>query len=282
MDQILACIDASEYATSVVDNAALAARRLGIGVEVLHVIQRTDAVARRRDWSGAVGLGAKTDLLTELADIDAAEAKLARQRGDLLLQTAKDRLHEQGITDVTLTHRHGGIVETIVEREADARLVVIGKRGGSADFAKGHLGSNVERVVRASDRPVFVASRTYRDVNRIVIAYDGGKTADAAVALAATSPLAKGCAIHLVMAGKDSDKTRGRLAAAVASMPGHEVTSAFIKGDVEDAIVEGVASFDADMLLMGAYSHAPLRSLLVGSTTTHMLRDCKVPVLLFR
>ncbi|MGB3722368.1 MAG: universal stress protein [Pacificimonas sp.] len=282
MDRILACIDASEYATSVVDNAALAARRLGAPVEVLHVIQRTDAVAKRKDLSGAVGLGAKSDLLAELAEIDASEAKLARKRGELMLDAAKARLAEAGIADVTLTHRHGGIVETIVEREADARLVVIGKRGGSADFAKGHLGSKVERVVRASDRPVFVASRTYRDIDRIVIAYDGGKTADAAVALAATSPLAKNCAIHLVMAGKDSDKTRGRLAAAATRLKDHEVTSAFIKGDIEDAILQGVADFNADMLLMGAYSHAPLRSLLVGSTTTHMLRDCKVPVLLFR
>ena len=58
-----------------------------------------------------------------------------------------------------LLHRHGGIVETILEREEDARVVVIGKRGASQEFAAGHIGSKIERVVRASNRPVLVASR---------------------------------------------------------------------------------------------------------------------------
>ena len=37
MTRILACIDASIYATSVVDHAAWAADRLGAEIEVLHV-----------------------------------------------------------------------------------------------------------------------------------------------------------------------------------------------------------------------------------------------------
>ena len=45
-----ACIDASIYATSVVEYAAWAARRLDAGIEVLHVIQRKDAVADARSF----------------------------------------------------------------------------------------------------------------------------------------------------------------------------------------------------------------------------------------
>ena len=33
---------------------------------------------------------------------------------------------------------------------------------------------------------------------------------------------------------------------------------------------------------MGAYGHGPLRAMLVGSTTTEMIRSCTIPVLLFR
>jgi nucleotide-binding universal stress UspA family protein len=33
---------------------------------------------------------------------------------------------------------------------------------------------------------------------------------------------------------------------------------------------------------MGAYGHGPLCSMLVGSTTTEMIRCCTIPVLLFR
>jgi nucleotide-binding universal stress UspA family protein len=47
----------------------------------------------------------------------------------------------------------------VADVEGDARVILIGKRGEAADFAKGHLGSNLERIVRASHKPVFVASR---------------------------------------------------------------------------------------------------------------------------
>ncbi|MFN3316727.1 MAG: DHHW family protein, partial [Raineya sp.] len=43
-----------------------------------------------------------------------------------------------------------------------------------ADFAKGHLGSNLERIVRASHKPVFVASRAFKPISKVLVAYDGG------------------------------------------------------------------------------------------------------------
>ena len=66
MSRILACIDASTYATSVVDLAAWAAKGLGVDVELLHIVQRKDAIAARHDHSGAIGLGVKSELLEEL------------------------------------------------------------------------------------------------------------------------------------------------------------------------------------------------------------------------
>ena len=89
MNKVLACIDPSIYATSVVDHAAWAAERLDAAVEVLHVIQRKDAVAARHDLSGAVGLGAKSALLDELTRIDEAEGKLAQEKGRVLLASAR-------------------------------------------------------------------------------------------------------------------------------------------------------------------------------------------------
>jgi nucleotide-binding universal stress UspA family protein len=36
------------------------------------------------------------------------------------------------------------------------------------------------------------------------------------------------------------------------------------------------------MLVMGAYGHSRIRSLIIGSTTATMIRACKVPVILMR
>ena len=283
MTRILACIDPSIYATSVVDHAAWAAERLEAAIEVLHVIQRKDAVAARHDLSGAVGLGAKSALLDELTRIDEAEGKLAQEKGRALLASAKAHLEERGRSAVTLTHRHGDIVETIVEREAGAELVVIGKRGASADFAKGHLGSKVERVVRQSEKPVLVASRAFKQPEGVVIAFDGGPSARKAVAYVATSPIFRDMSVHVVMAGRDEREDRDRLAYPTELFAGQDGAEVVHRpGKPEDVIRQEVEASGAQLLVMGAYGHSPLRSMLVGSTTTEMIRSCTIPVMLFR
>lgn len=283
MTSILACIDASLYATSVVEHAAWAAARLNAGIEILHVIQRKDAVAARHDLSGAVGLGAKSALLEELVRIDESEGKLAQEKGRALLAAAKSHLEELGQSNLTLTHRHGGTVETIIEREETADIVVIGKRGASADFAKGHLGSKVERVVRQSIRPVLVASRAYDEPKTVLIAFDGGPSARKALTFAATSPLFAGLRLHVVMAGREDNTHATHLNWArelLATNANAQVD--IIDGKPEEVILGQIATTGADMLVMGAYGHSPLRTMIVGSTTTEMVRSCTVPVLLFR
>jgi len=59
---------------------------------------------------------------------------------------------------------------------ADVRLFVIGKRGEAADFNKGHLGANLERVVRSVHRPLLATSRKFRLIVRFEIAFDGSVT----------------------------------------------------------------------------------------------------------
>ncbi len=36
------------------------------------------------------------------------------------------------------------------------------------------------------------------------------------------------------------------------------------------------------LLVMGAYGHSRVRQFILGSTTTHLIRTCHVPVMLFR
>ncbi|WP_260483502.1 universal stress protein [Sphingomicrobium flavum] len=280
--KLLACLDLSAYATSVTDHTAWLAKGLDAEVELLHIIQRSDVVAKRGDLSGALGLGARSTLMEELVAIEEAEAKLARQQADALIQTASARLADAGVTKVSSLMRHGDIVGTVIEREDDADIVIIGKRGAHADFARGHLGSKVERVVRQSDKPVLVAAREFHPINRALIAFDGGTTARKAVSFAATSPLFEDVQFDLVMVGKADAKQESAMNWAREVMGERLVRAELIGGDVEGAISAEAEAFGADLLLMGAYGHSPLRTMIVGSTTTAMLRALHKPVLLFR
>jgi nucleotide-binding universal stress UspA family protein len=283
MRHVLACIDASAYAASVCDLAAWASRRLELPIELLHVVQRKDAVAERRDLSGAIGLGVKTDLLEELTRLGEADARLQVERGRALLATGEERLRAAGATEIRVLHRHGGIVETILEREADARVVVIGKRGASHEFATDHIGSKIERVVRASSKPILIASRAVKEPRAIVFAYDASPAAERALERLANSPLFTGLPIHVVMADTENDTHRRSLDTAAGQLSQYRpVTTTLKRGKPESVISDVVAQTPGAMLVMGAYGHSPLRTLIVGSTTTAMIRTIRVPVLLVR
>ena len=47
-----------------------------------------------------------------------------------------------------------------------------------------------------------------------------------------------------------------------------------------ESLLAEVANANADMLVMGAYSHSRLRELVFGGVTRHVLREANVPVLL--
>lgn len=284
MSKILACIDTSPYANSVCDLTAWAGQRLSASVEVLHVVQRKSAVQERRDHTGAIGLGVKSGLLEELTRIEEAQGKLAIEAGRMLLDAAKERLRDSGIHDLTLIHRHGGIVETILEREAECDLLVMGNRGASAEFAIAHLGSKIERVVRASKKPILIAPSKVDDVKKVILAYDGGTSAKRALELMASSPLFENLELHAVFVGEDNERHRVMLANAHQhlSESGRSLTTSILQGSPEPVIAELMGTADDTMLMMGAYGHSPLRNLIVGSTTTSLIRMVAKPILLIR
>ncbi len=289
MKRILACIDASQYAARVCDYTSWAANKLDASVELLNVIQRSNAASSRKDLSGAIGLGVKSSLLEELTRLDEAEGRLAIEKGRILLDSARDHVKNLGVDDVVLTHRHGGIVETVAEREVDADLIVMGKRGGSHEFAKGHIGSKVERVIRASHKPVLVASSrgvelSQQDPSVVIVAYDGGAASSAGLNFACTSALFAGVPLKVVVAGADDARHRKMVDGAreVLSSKGRS-GDVVLKDGAPDAVISATMKENPEgFLVMGAFGHSPLRTLIVGSTTTTMIRTVHAPVLLMR
>ncbi len=282
MALILACIDGSVYSDSVADNAAWAAGRLAASIELLQVLGRREVESQ--DRSGRILPKARRQLLEQLAAVDSERAKLLQQQARLDLETAKERIGKAGIDGVSAVLRHGDLLEALAEREAQADLVVIGKRGEAADFAKLHLGSNLERIIRASHRPVLIAARAFHPVTKVLLAFDGRASALKAVDAMSRSPLFEGIKVDLVTVGQDVDEAQRKLDDAAAQLRGGglEVDARFEPGQPETAIAKAVERDQIDLLVMGAYGHSRLRSLVIGSTTSEMIRACRIPILLYR
>ena len=71
-------------------------------------------------------------------------------------------------------------------------------------------------------------------------------------------------------------------AAASLREAGYEVTAEIAPGQPDEVIAERIKDGAADVLIMGAYGHSRIRNLIIGSTTTEMVRGCQIPLLLFR
>jgi nucleotide-binding universal stress UspA family protein len=282
-DKIIALVDGSIYSESVCHHAAWIAQQTSAPVELIHVLGRREAPGTR-DLSGAIRLGARTKLMEELADLDAQRAKLVSHRGRAILEDARAIVDQDGVTDITTRLRHGDIVEAIGEIEGEARVIVIGKRGEAADFAKGHLGSNLERIVRAAHRPIFVAARAFKPIESVLVAYDGGASAMKAVDHIARSPLFAGLVITVVTVGNETADAKKGLEDAKALLKAAGITAEtrLVSGQPETELGKMVEEEGFGMVVMGAYGHSRIRSLVIGSTTTEMVRSCKVPVVLMR
>ena len=281
--KIIALIDGSIYSQSVCDHAAWIAGRTGATVELMHVLGRREG-AEKTDLSGSIKLGARTALLEELASLDEQRAKLVAHRGRAILDDARALLEAAGVGDITTRLRHGDIVETVAAQEENADLILIGKRGEAADFAKGHLGSNLERIVRASHKPVFVAARAFSRIEKVLVAYDGGTSAMKAIDHIARTPLYTDLAVHVIRVGSATPEVKKGLddACAMLKAAGIQAEAGVILGQPETALGKLVEEARFDMVVMGAYGHSRIRSLIIGSTTTEMIRSCKVPVVLVR
>lgn len=282
--KLIALVDGSVYSRSVCDHAAWVAGRIKADVEILHILGRRRLARTQSNLSGNIGLGARSTLLQELAEYDVQRSKLANEKGRAILEDAKAILLEANAGEVTTRLRNDDVISTVEELEDETDLVIIGKRGEAADFAKLHLGSNLERVVRASKKPILVASRAFQPIERFMLAFDGGASANKALEHILRSRMFPGLECHILSVGEPGGQADIRLNEAAERLrgAGYAVTATLAQGQPDMVITEAVERQKIGLLVMGAYGHSRIRSLIIGSTTSEMLRSCRIPVMLFR
>ena len=287
MKNILLCTDGSSFSENVCRYGVWIAKQFDAHINVLFVTDiRSQKVVSTSNLSGSIGLGASEKLLEELVNLEHKKAKLNNQKARLILQNSAKILEAEGFKNFDLINKTGFLVDCFHEFEENSDLIVLGKRGEAANFASGHLGANVDRIVRSSHKPCFVTPREFRAINRILVAYDGSSTGKKILQFLIESPCFKNLEIHLMLVAKrHEDKT------AVANLneaqqqlnkAGVHPICIFKEGEPENEIATYMTQKEIDLLVMGAYGHRRIRHLVIGSTTAQLLRSSTIPVLLFR
>ena len=289
MNKLLLCTDGSAFSQVSYGYVAWIAQRLPIEIEILYVTDtRKEKAILTQDFSGSLGIDTSQDLLDRLVELEREVAKISHQQAKTILQTAREFFVGRGIpeTSIHLVHETGFLVDCFDKWEANCDLIVLGKRGETSGFAKDHLGSNAERIVRASHKPCLVTPREFHPISSLLFAYDGGSSCKRALNFLVDSPLYKGLPLHLITVAKGQDKQSAEQllssAAQTLTTAEYEPICSILQGNPDDAIINYVDTHRVDSLLMGAYGHRRIRHLLIGSTTTQVLMRSHLPVLLYR
>lgn len=285
MNQIYACIDGMPAAQAVIDWAAWAARRLGAPLHLLHVLDEPTAMPPVGDYSGALGYGAQELLQQQLSTLDEQRGAIEREAGHHVLERAGEYARAAGAAQVAEGMHYGSLVDILLGLEDRTRLVVLGEHYRASTPRRIYLSHHVERVVRSIHRPVLVATAaSFAAPERFVMAFDGSATARKTIDMVAASPLLQGLPGLIAMAAPDTPEAQQALqeAKSVLVSAGFAVETRLLAGDPEQALPDLLQTQGHALLVMGAYGHSRIRQLIVGSTTTALLRLSPVPVLVLR
>ena len=180
---------------------------------------------------------------------------------------------------VDVRQRYGQLLDTLDEQQGDVALYVLGRRGQSADQTQRDLGRHVESISRKIRRPILTVANAFSEPKSLLVAYDGKRMTRNCITMLAANPALTDLPVHVVMSGKQNNEADKHLewASHTLAKSGFEIETAYLPGDPEQQITQAIADREIDMLVMGAYSRSPLKSLFLGSKTNDLLRASRVP-----
>jgi nucleotide-binding universal stress UspA family protein len=195
------------------------------------------------------------------------------------------------------------VLHDLAEASDAAAIVVGATHHGKA--LRLLTGSTPDAVLNHAPCPVAVAPDGFRDTRagtprQVAVAYDGSPEAQHALAVAADFAGWAGARLRLVMAVNSAavgvyppppldvtayeelgqlarDEARRRLDDAIAALASDVAAEGVVlEGDIVTAVVEDAKT--EDLLFTGSGAKGPFRRVLLGSVSTHLLRDAACPV----
>jgi len=277
--EILLCTDGSPAARGAAACAVWFAKKLTAHLRALYVTDiRMLEGPLLADLSGALGAAPYPGLLPQMKQLEDSKA-------ETILRTVAELAEEAGIT-MTTTHATGSLAHTVLEQEREVDLLVLGQRGEHAPWHGEMLGSSVERIVRASVKPCLIVPEEFHPPGHLLIAYDGSTESakglqfglGLATALSVPVTLVTACARE----HEDAASKALQQAHTLANERKLATRAQLVHENAETAILHECEEANADLIIMGAYGHTRIRELILGSTTSHVIRKSRVPVFLAR
>jgi nucleotide-binding universal stress UspA family protein len=145
----------------------------------------------------------------------------------------------------------------------------------------------IEAALFESGRPLVVVPYIQRQglkLDRVIVCWDGGRTAARAIADAMPF-LERAKAVDVVIVAEERKQDEITGANLVRHLARHGIAASArrtSKGDIsiENVILSYAADSGADFLVMGGYGHSRLREFILGGMTRGILASMTLPVLM--
>jgi nucleotide-binding universal stress UspA family protein len=234
-------------------------------------------------WSAAPPDEANPEVDPTRTQIALKVGRLVSERGQEILAKLDERCAEANIYSTT-EYVEGVADRVILDRARRSDLVVLGRRGEGGHWAGPQLGSTFETVVRHAAAPVLAAQAEPRRISRILIAYDGSRSANEALQVAANFAHRHGDDVVLLTVDDDRQGRRQHFANAKQTLAEQGLTGKvfFHEGHAAEVILNTAREEDCDLIAMGAYGHSHFIETFFGSTVDEVVHRAICPVLVCR
>ncbi len=272
INNILACVDSSQYSTTLMKYSAYIAKAFKAKIEALHVIDLLQLEGPfMYDVSGALGLEPFSNFSGKIKG-------MLEEKGRNVISSFKEIVDFYGV-EFDSRMEMGVVSSVIVDESEHFDIVFIGRKGVNASYERGILGSNIEPVIRKIEKPLFISNEQFYTPRTLVIAYDGSDVSMAALEFAKLYKEKFDVSMHIVNVGTNKEKSE----ALFKELPTYFEKKFIESEDVSKSIISYVNELDNPLLFLGAYSKNRVLEMILGSTTETILRqNLKFPLIVVR
>lgn len=275
---ILVAVDGSAFTEPVLQYGIELSKKFQALLRVLTVID-----IRIFEWAVAIGVEGFAPIIPSSGYQEESQ-KLLDQKAEEILKKTELLLKAQAV-DYVLEKESGNPVDVICEKAKLADMVVLGARGEFAKWSDKMLGATLEAITRLSIKPVFISPKEFRDIKKIMIAYDGSENSSRALTLAAFFASRLDLPLLLFNVNESIDSGRKILQEAKEYLAPYQISEVEEKisaGEPTAQIVDVSKNEQIDLIIMGSYGHSRIREAILGSTTVQTMRQVTTPILMAR
>jgi nucleotide-binding universal stress UspA family protein len=276
--KILLPTDGSDYSKTALQYGIYISRIMEAQLAGLHIVDiKIIQGPVFNDIFGSVSLSPYPEFLTIIEEG-------LNERADTILSDFRKQCETAGLLP-EVKKVTGIIDDEIVEESKNADLIILAQRGEHFPISRSILlGSTAEAVVRKSGKPVLVTPEHFKEIEAIGLAYDGSRSAGNALKIAAElSSKARWPLTSIIIIPDDNLAAELRKKIEDTLAP-YDIDSEILvlQGREEKEIIKFINEGAVELMLMGAYGHSRFKELLLGSTTSYVIRNSRIPVLLTR